>query len=223
VSEADRNTLFRALRAAAGAGFNDWNNTSELSGEWAGEVLTADAQITRWQATQAQARWGRGVWAFDVEFMCRDPRLYGQTVSQQSFLALPGTGLALPTTLPAAIPANPVGGMFSVTNDGTADAPASYALTGPLATPGILLNAGTSSQVQVEWDLTLGDAELLTVDTRDGGAGFRSGGYVQPKQGSGLTSDLVIRPGLNSVQALGTASSGSPGSSISVTFRPAYW
>ena len=217
-----RNQLVQTFMRAAAPSGSGALQTESLQVTHAGVTLSADARVVRASAT-AEAGWALGRFGWVVQWLCNDPRRYGQQVSQQSFLALPGAGLALPASLPAAFAANPVGGMFSVENVGTADAPARYVLTGPLANPGVMVNAGTVNQVAVQYALSLADGESLVIDTRDGGAGFLNGGYRSPASGSGLTSDLVIRPGLNSVQALGVASAGSPGSSISVTFRPAYW
>lgn len=221
ISATARDALLVAFQSGLALG-SDTTVTESLTVTHAGRTLSADARPVHLD-TKPEAGWANGRFGWIAQWLCSDPLRYGPSVTQQSFLALPGTGLALPTTLPAAIPDNPVGGLFSVTNDGTADAPASFVLTGPLDQPGVLLNGGTAWQKLVQYGFSLPDGSSLVINTSDGGAGFVNGAYRSPMAGSNLTSDLVIRPGVNTVQALGVASTGSPGSSISVTFRPAYW
>ena len=220
-SQDSRDALLAQMRSSS-ALMTGEVGTEPLTVTHGGLTLSADAQLTQWQATP-DVGWGTGYFSWALQWTCADPLRYGGWSTTQSFLALPGTGLALPTTLPATIPANPIGGLFNVTNDGNASAPAIYTLTGPLSAPGVLLNGGTSRQVLVQYDFALSDSDSLVINTSDGGAGYLNGVYRAPIAGSGLTSDLVLRPGDNSVQALGVASVGDPGSSITVTFRPAYW
>lgn len=222
VSESLRDSLFWALRRAAGAGFNENTVTSPLVGEHAGFDLTADAQLVRWQATVAQSRWNRGVFGFDLEFKCPDPKLYGAHVSVSSFLTSPVTGLALPTSLPTAFPAKPVGGQFTTDNTGTALAPAVFTLQGQISSPGVVLNGGTQYQKIISFDSLsdLGVGDTLIIDTARGGS-FLNGSYRAPVGGSALTIDMELRPGVNTVSAVGSPGSGSP--SVSVVFRPAYW
>lgn len=223
VSESLRDSLFWALRRAAGAGFNENTVTSPLVGDHAGIELTADAQLIRWQATVEQGRWPKGVFGFDIEFRCPDPKLYGASFSLSSPMPQAGAGLALPLALPAAFPDASPGGGFRVLNDGTALSDAIYTLTGPVSWPGVLLNSGTSYQQKVQYQLDLAVGDSLVINTAAGGAGLLNGEYRPPFGNSGLTSDLMIRPGENTVKALGTPGVSDPPPSISVTFRPAYW
>jgi hypothetical protein len=137
-----------------------------------------------------------------------------------SVLGQPGTGLALPNHLPATIPANPVGGAFTVTNTGSAWAPAVYTIKGPMSNPGVIVNGGTDKQQLMTFPLTVPTGQVFTIDTRKG-AGFLNGAYRAPDTGSSLAKDLELAPGSNSVAALGTPGVGSP--SITVAFRPASW
>lgn len=195
------------------------NGTYELTIAHAGRTLSVDADVLRAAPTLDWETYDGGFFEWSVQWGCDGHLLYGAPVTVLSMLAQPGTGLALPTSLPASFPANPVGGSFSTVNDGTATAPAVYTLRGPMTQPGVLLNAGTTTQRMVQYNLSLGADDFLTIDTKEGA--FLNGEYRPSTGGSDIVGDLGLAPGSNTVQALGTPSAGSP--YISVTFRPAYW
>lgn len=218
-----QNALFWQLRRAAGAAMTESGVTSELVGDHAGYSLTADVQLARWQATIEQARWSKGVFGFDIEFRQPDPLFYGPWLSGTAVLPQPGAGLALPLSLPQAMPDSIPGGLFSVLNDGSALARAIYTMQGPITNPGVLLNSGTAYQRHVQYSRVLAEGETLVIDTSGGGSGLINGEYRPPNEDSGLAADLVLRPGANTVQALGVAGVSDPLPSISVAFRPAYW
>lgn len=219
-SKSSRDSLFWALRAAMAI---EGMDTAELMGTVAGLTLTADAQLQRFRpvVSQSRAAWSRGMWAFDAQWLCPDPLLYGGRLTMTSPIGTLGTGLALPNTLPVAFPDNPTGGRVTVTNTGTAKTPAIYTLQGPMKAPGVSVNGGTQWQRAVQYEFDLQSTERLVIDTEQGAA-FLNGEYRAPQSGSNRTADLRLRPQAdNTVEALGEGQAGSP--SISVSFRPAYW
>lgn len=193
--------------------------TADLTVTHAGRTLTADAQLTRADATP-EAGWGVGYFGWAVQWTCPDPRLYGGRLTLTSPIGTPGTGVSSPNTSPLATPANPTGGRITVTNVGKAKAPAIYTLQGPITAPGIALNGGTDYQRLVQYEFPLAATERLVIDTAQGAA-FLNGEWRGPLAGSARTSDLELRKGDNTVEALGQGDVGSP--SITVSFRPAYW
>jgi hypothetical protein len=188
----------------------------------ASRVLTADARVVAYQ-TLPEAGWAMGRFAWKAQWLCNDPLRYGAYQSASAVYSQSGAGLSLPLSLPATMPDAIVGGRFSVDNVGSASTPAIYTITGPVTSPGVLLNGGTAYQRLVQYDEVLNEGDVLTISTSGGGAGLVNGEYRPPSAQSGLTSDLVLRPGLNTVEALGSASMSDPLPSISVQFRPAYW
>lgn len=193
--------------------------TEPLAVTFAGQTLTADARPVRGGYADVTG-WSLGRFGFALQWLCSDPLRYGAWESYLSVLGQPGTGLALPTTMPATIPANPVGGGLTVTNRGSAWAPAVYTIQGPVISPGVIVNAGSDLQQLMTFPLALGATDVLTIDTKKG-AGFLNGGYRAPDAGVSLAKDLELAPGDNTVAALGAPGVGSP--SITVGFRPASW
>lgn len=216
-----RNSLFWALRRMAGASITAGAATSELVGYHAGVDLTAYAQVKRWQPTVAQGRWSKGVFGFDIEFRCPDPMLYGGTVNMSSPFPQAGAGMSLPASLPAAFPDAVPGGGFTVNNPGTAPAPATFTVTGPVEWPGVMVTSG-GVQRRVIYQLNIASGDSLVISTQDGGAGLLNGEYRIPYGGSNLTSDMVLWPGENVIQGLGRATAGDPLPAISLSYRPAY-
>lgn len=200
----------------------DGMQTEPLSVFHAGRTLQADARAVAFSALP-EAGWALGRFAWVAQWLCSDPLRYGAYKTVTSFLPQPGAGLALPMSLPAAFPDSSPGGQFDAVNPGTALAPAAYELSGPIINPGVLLNSGTPYQQLIQYGLTLAQGDLLVINTSGGGSGLLNGEYRPPLGGGSLTKDLMLRPGTNTVQALGTPQAGDPLPSISCTFRPAYW
>jgi hypothetical protein len=209
-----------ALMAALGAAFTPAPagdvNTSPLGVEYGGRVLTANAQLTRYKPAVTVGKYSAGWVDFAIQWRCPDPLLYGPPTTVLSGLVVPVTGIALPLTLPVTLTARPVGGEFTVDNPGTYEAQAIYTLTGAQAAPGVWVNG---RRVAYSFDLTAND--VLVIDTAKGYATL-NGEFRSPVfDWSNVTSDLVLRPGLNTIRATGTAGAGSP--TIAATFSPAYW
>lgn len=221
VSRTVRDELFWQLREAMADTAPD-----TLSGTVAGKTLTATASLLRYDISVVRGLWRGGAFGFQIEWKCGDPLLYDMWRSGSALLPQPGVGVAPPLAPPVLLPANPVGGMFTVANDGNAHAPAVYTITGPVEMPGVLLNGGTARQKVVTYGITLGASDRLVIDTARGG-GFLNGAQRSPILGSARAKELELVPksathsGVNSVAALGTAGAGA--ASVAVAFRPAYF
>lgn len=213
-----RDELLRMLGDALSEGFGDGDATAPLVGSVAGRELTADAQLLRYQPTLEPSPWGSGVWTWSVQFVCPDPLRYGPAQSIAMPINVATTGLTWPITFPITFPSNPIGGQVVVNNPGNARrCPALITLTGPLDTPGVVC---VETSERLEFPLVLSDSDVLTIDTAAGVA-YLNGEYRAPSAVSSLIGDLSLRPGTQTLQALGTPTGGAPG--ISVSFRPAYW
>lgn len=215
-----RDQLLRRLDDAMAFGFDEGETSSPLAGYVAGQVLTADAQLQRYAPLTQKQMWGRGVFPWSIQWRCPDPLRYGAYRSETSVIGQSGAGLTLPLALPAAFPANPIGGQITINNPGNARTPVVLSLQGPLDQPGVIVNGGTARQRSTEYPLTLSDSDRLVIDTSSGGA-LLNGAYRAPRLGSSLTKKLELMPGVNSVAALGIAGASSP--TLTVLYRPAYW
>ena len=210
-----RNELLAILRGNSAPSVGDVV-TESLTVTHGGLTLSADAQLMKADAT-AEVGWALGRFPFVLQWRCPDPLRYGAPVVVSSPINTAVSGLAFPWTFPVTFPSNPIGGSVSVVNGGNARAPVVVTLTGPLDGPGVVC---VESSVRVEFPLTLGASDVLTVDSGSGVA-LLNGEYRAPSVLSSLVGDLSLRPGRQTLQALGVPSSGSPG--ISVSFRPAFW
>lgn len=193
--------------------------TEALTISHAGETLTAFGQLVQADIDPG-SMWGQGRFGWKAQFECDDPLRYGPEISATSFLQAAGTGLALPLALPAAFPANPVGGSLQVTNLGAALAPAVFVIRGDVAAPQLLLNAATPYQRLISYGFNLATDEFLTIDTRTGQSTI-GGSFRLPLPDSDVVDDLRLRPGLNTIQVLGAPGVGTP--AVTVTFRSASW
>lgn len=213
-----RDYLLRLLGDAFADGFGDGYETAPLVGSVAGRELTADAQLLRYQPTIETLPWGKGVWTWAVQFICPDPLRYGPSQSLSAPINTSQNGITWPITFPITFPANPRAGVVTVHNPGNAKrCPAVITLTGPLSTPGVVC---VETSRRLEFPLELGAEDVLSIDT-DAGVALLNGEFRAPSAVSSLIGDLSLAPGTQTLQALGTPTTGDP--SISVSFRPAYW
>lgn len=217
-SNSARDYLFQMLGDALAEGFGVGESTSPLVGSVAGRELTADAQLLRYQPTIEPLPWGKGVWTWALQFVCPDPLRYGPQQSMSAPINTTQNGITWPITFPITFPANPRAGVVTVYNPGNAKrCPAVITLTGPLSTPGVVC---VETSRRLEFSLDLGPSDVLSIDT-DTGVALLNGEYRSPSAVSSLIGDLSLAPGTQTLQALGTPTTGDP--SISVSFRPAYW
>lgn len=190
--------------------------TDTLSVTHGGLTLTADAQMLKADAT-AEVGWGLGRFGFTLQFRCPDPLRYGQALLVSAPITPAPGGVSYPLTYPVVYPAGSPSGALVLTNVGTSPAPVVFTVQGPVTGPG-LVNVTTGKQVTYGFDLVAGD--VLTVDSR-AGAAFLNGVYRAPLPGSARVGELVLPVGVSTVQAMGTAPSGTP--SVSASYRPTYW
>lgn len=216
-SPTDRDALFLRLADAAAAGFGDGDTLTPLVGSVAGRTLTAAAQLQRLAPKVEQAAFEAGVFGWAIQWRCPDPLRYGPARTLSAPINTATTGLTWPITFPITYPSNPIGGSLVLNNEGNARTPVIITLTGPLDTPGVIC---VETSRRVEFPLVLAVGDTLTIDT-GAGVAYLNGEYRAPSAISALVSDLSLRPGQQTLQALGTPSTDNPG--ISATFQPAYW
>ena len=214
----DRDALFNALADAMAAGFGEGDDRPDLVGDVAGRNLAAAAQLQRYAPTVEQVKWGRRYFGWALQWRCPDPLRYAPAQSLSVPINTATTGLTWPITFPITYPSNPIGGQLVVNNPGNARrCPAVITLTGPLDTPGVVC---VETSERLEFPLVLSESDVLSIDT-GAGVAWLNGEYRAPSAVSSLIGDLSLRPGAQTLQALGTPTTGNP--SISVSFRPAYW
>jgi hypothetical protein len=111
------------------------------------------------------ARVGENVHAIQIPLWAEDPRKYGlnpdaATIGLPSFAG----GLVLPLMIPVTLPVRVSGGSRVVVNAGDMAAPWTAVLTGPITTPRI---HNLTTDRYVAFNLTLGDGDTLTIDSRE--------------------------------------------------------
>jgi hypothetical protein len=195
--------------------------TEPLVGLVAGLTVVAEAKLTNFAVSIDPGVWNVAGWApWSAQWMCPDPRVFGDWITETAVLVTATGGAALPATLPLTLPAQPIGGRVSIYNPGNdpEGSPAVFTLVGAQSgTVGIsLLSTGAT----LMYGIALGVDDTLVIDTARGGA-FLNGAYRAPTAGSSVTGDFRLPPGVSVVQALGSAGAGSP--SLTVAVRPASW
>lgn len=192
------------------------SGTAPLTVAHAGLTLSADAQLIKVDASP-EPGWTNGRFNFILQWRCPDPLRYGQQLLVSAPITPAPGGVSYPLSYPVVYPAGSPSGALVLTNAGNAPAPVVFSVQGPVTGPG-LVNVTTGKQVTYGFDLVAGD--VLTVDSR-AGAAFLNGVYRAPLPGSARVGELVLPVGVSTVQAMGTAPSGTP--SVSASYRPTYW
>lgn len=154
----------------------------------------------------------------DVEFtiglVAPDPRKYA-TISQSASAttAVQQLGLAPPWTPPITLPAQPVGGFITITNNGNFETRPVITINGPIAAPAVY-NTATAELISFS-QLTLGASDSLVLDL-DQRTGTFNGMYTP----ADLTSAwFVCQPGSTVLELQGSLGAGSV---ISAVWSDAY-
>lgn len=209
----NRDLLVRALRAATPVS----STVADLSVDLFGEALTAGARIVR-RALKITPEYDIGNVPFALQWRCPDPLRYGAAVSASTGLPVAGGGLVYPLAYPLSYGADGTPGQLTLSNPGTADAPITFVVSGPLP-GGFELSAGG---MRLTYPVTVPDGQPVTIDTGTGSVTVESG--TADRRGNLTVADWMHVPagGELTVQftSLGTFDAGAL---LEATTRPAYW
>lgn len=100
---------------------------------------------------------------FSVQFLCEDPRRFGDEMTATTGLPSTSGGLTVPLTVPFSIGATSVSGVVGLTNPGDATGPVTLRIDGPVTGP-VVTHVGSGKQLAFSSSLALGDGEWLLVD-----------------------------------------------------------
>lgn len=152
---------------------------------------------------------------FDLQLFAPDPRRVSLTEHTASTgLPLWSGGLMAPFTVPFTIDAEGSAGVLRVVNAGTADAPATIRLDGPLDAPFIRHEESGS---QLAFDLTVTDGQWLVIDLD--AHTVKLNGQAS-RRGQMRGEWFTLTPGLNTISW--GAASGGDDSLLTVTWRDAW-
>lgn len=161
LSLASAGDLKRRIIAVAADG-TDYPLTVEDSAE---PTMT----VTGYRTSPVKSAWVNDVTlSFRFEVLCADPRKYGQTLSAQTGIPVPGGGLDHPLHgsgyLDYGPPGNP--GTATLTNPGTADTPTKHTLTGAMPN-GFTITELTTGR-RLIYTAAIAAGQTLTLDADDG-------------------------------------------------------
>lgn len=162
--------------------------------------------------TRTMTRWGAvnkfgTIIAFQFEAL--DPMIYADALQQVSTgRQTPATGVALPVTLPMVLPNDGATGTMIANNAGTASAPWTGRLDGPLVNPRILhTESGKSLQFTANGGLTINSGEFVNLDSINHSVLFNGVGdrrlTLLLQQGW-----FALQPGANTVQLVADSGAG---------------
>jgi hypothetical protein len=148
-----------------------------------------------------------GVQALSVELIATDPLVYASSETVESTAFPEGAeGYTYNRTYPRAYGAAGEGGIVTVDNDGTEDAPWQATITGPWVNPRI---EHVATGLMLEFGITVASGETLVIDARDGYRTVLLNGtasrYSTIQAGS---TWFKLPPGTNEVRFAGSSGSG---------------
>lgn len=213
----NRDALVDQLRAAFILPASRTAATEPLVGTMGGVTATVRAQLDSFDPDTSA--WSSSFIKWAAEWVCPDPRKFGDPVSASAPLVASSPGAVLPFTLPVTLSAQPIGGRVSIFNPGTDPEGSDVTVTLIGAQSGDVGVRSLTTGAQVSYDVALGVDDRLTVDSESGGA--LNGEYRPARPYSWPARRLRAVPGLNVYEALGAPGDGSP--AISVSVIPASW
>lgn len=145
---------------------------------WAGtdEPQMVRARLKR-RAIPTDHDWSVGHHRATLQWVATDPRRYSATEYTQSIglPPAPSGGLTWPITFPVTWTDTGIGrGQLTLTNAGDTPTWPVFTLVGPATGP-IITNTDTGQQLQFDPDWTLGDGEILVIDTDARAVTFAAG------------------------------------------------
>lgn len=157
-----------------------------------------------------------------AQWVASDPRRY--STEQQSVavaLPTPPVGIALPFTWPVTWDSSESGsGQVLATNAGDTDSPPLIVIAGPVDTPSIT-NEETAQTL--EFDLSLGAGEALTIDVREGTATLGGSDRAMTVTSRSVpVPDFLLAPGDNLLAFHSPSTAGGGSALATISWRDAY-
>jgi hypothetical protein len=215
--EAARDALLHALQAAARYSA-DPDDAHPLTVALAGRTLTAAAQVLRFDPVLTRGEWGIGRFGWVIQWRCPDPLRYGPARVATTGLPTSGGGLTYPLTYPLGYGELGDPGQVALTNEGTADAPIVFDVTGPLE-HGFDLSAGGQ---RITYPLPVPAGQTVTVDT---GAGTALVEGTSSRRAALTAADWLHVPAGTALTVQFTSLGGAydPAASLTARWSAAYW
>jgi hypothetical protein len=212
---AERDALAQALAAVSLVR----SDVTDLTVTTFGTALTTGARLIR-RSLPVGLRYGAGLVPFALQWRCPDPLRYGQAQSAKSTgLPTSGGGLTYPLTYPLDYGAAGDPGQVTLTNDGTAEAPIVFTVSGPLPS-GWQVSAGDQRLI---YPVEVPAGETLTVDTA---AGTIVAQGTADRRANLTVADWIVVPAVSSVTLQFASLGGAydPAAVLTVPgFRSASW
>lgn len=207
--------------AAAFTAVGSSGELCELQFEWGGSEYAMFGRPAPARVTTDNVAVGKSV--EQCVFTAPDPRIYSAAESSLSIgLPIQTGGLTVPVTAPVTVTGRLVGGRGQVTNAGTAAAPLTARIDGPVVEPGFVLYSPDGSIQSVRFSLTLLAGQWLEIDSVKHTA-FLNGLETANRRpdATWLLDDYPIQPGTTRVRFVSGAYDEDAG--LTVTARSAWW
>jgi hypothetical protein len=208
-----RDALLRALDASSPVESTPRSLTVDLFGR----RLTAGARIVR-RTVGVGLNYSVGEVPFAIQWRCPDPLRYGPTRQVTTGLPTGGTGLAYPLAYPLDYGTVGDAGQVTLDNEGTADAPIRFTVSGGLPNGFEISAAGA----RLTYPYAVPAGQSITVDTADGTV-LADG--TADRRGNLTWADwLTIPPGRSlTVQFTSLGGEFDPGAQLAAEWAPTYW
>jgi Phage tail protein len=206
-----RDELVRALQDAAPVS----SDLEPLTVNMFGRHLTAGARVVR-RALTVGLTYGVGETPFALQWRCPDPLRYGPARTASTGLPTSGTGLAYPLTYPLDYGTLGNPGQITLANEGTADAPVVFDVTGPLG--GFEISAGGR---RITYPTAVPAGQTVTVDT---GAGTVVVEGTSSRRAHLTAADWLHVPAGTALTVQFTSLGGTdPAATLTARWSAAYW
>lgn len=191
------------------------NGFGPLTVERYGRALTAQARVLQSSVPPGDA-YQAGVAPFAIQWRCADPLRYGPQRTAATALPSPGAGLSYPIAYPLNYGAAATLGQMLLANEGTADAPIVFTVSGSMPF-GFELSA-VGRRITYPQPVFVG--QPVTVDT---GAGTVTVEGTADRRSSLTNADWLVVPGGTSLTVQFTSLGGTASGLAQAFYQPAYW
>jgi hypothetical protein len=201
-----RNELARALQAVTVVS----SDVEDLNVDTLGILLTAGARVVQ-RALPLGMNYSVGEIPFAIQWRCPDPLRYGPDQYTSTGLAVSGGGLTYPLAYPLSYGVSGSPGRMTLINDGTADAPIRFGVTGPLlggfelSSEGRRLTYLAAVPAGQIVEIDTGTGKVVVEDTADRRTNLIYADWLVVPAGGSLTVQFTSLNGVYDAAALAVA------------------